>query len=368
VRPRVLLAGIALFLALAGGVAPARGADDYAAGRAAFEAGKGGEALTHWRPLAEAGSVRAQYSLGLLYERGLGSVSASVGRAAHWYARAAAEGDPDAQNNLGRMYAEGRGVPENPARAVALWRAAAAAGHVLARYNLGLALYRGAGTDKDVAAGLKEIRGAAEAGLPQAQYALGQMRRLGVGMRADPSRAADWYARAAAQGHGRAEQALAAVREAGETAGNDVAPHSKARAPGPDAPDPPAAEAPSSGRGDAPASAMAQLPPRPAARPAADSRTRAAHAPTGSAARFRLWLGTLGSEAAARDFWASLRQRFAPALSDMQVDFETVTDGRGDAYIRLFGGGFPTRRAAETRCRRLRRANPQVFCQAGQAG
>lgn len=362
-RPRVLLAGIALFLAFAARVPPALGEDDYAAGRAAFDSGDGRGALAAWTPLAEGGSLRAQYSLGLLYERGLGSVSAQAGKAAHWYARAAAEGDPDARNNLARMYAEGRGVPQNAARAVALWREAAADGHTMARYNLGLSLYRGKGTEKDVAAGREQIRAAAEAGLPQAQFALGQMRRLGVGMPRDPDRAADWYGRAAAQGHGRAEQALAALRRAG--AGGATGAGSAAGASGT------ASEgAGSEGTGRAGAnrdvSAMARAAPRPAARPA--PRSRNAGTDTQGAPEFRLWLGTLGSRAAARDFWERLRRRFDAELLEIQVGFETVTDGKGDAYIRLFGGAFPTRQAAETRCRRLRRTHPQVFCQVAQAG
>jgi TPR repeat protein len=42
----------------------------------------------------------------------------------------------DAQNSLGSIYYEGKGIPENYAEAIKLWKLAAEHGHEGAQYNL----------------------------------------------------------------------------------------------------------------------------------------------------------------------------------------------------------------------------------------
>ena len=53
---------------------------------------------------------------------------------------AAEQGDAVAQNNLGYMYDNGYGVPENDAEAIKWYRKAADQGHANAQYNLGLCM------------------------------------------------------------------------------------------------------------------------------------------------------------------------------------------------------------------------------------
>ena len=47
-----------------------------------------------------------------MYAKGKG-VSPDYEEAAKWYLKAGEQGDADAQNNLGLMYADGRGVPRD---------------------------------------------------------------------------------------------------------------------------------------------------------------------------------------------------------------------------------------------------------------
>ncbi|HUT50770.1 MAG TPA: hypothetical protein VM325_15635 [Alphaproteobacteria bacterium] len=53
-----------------------------------------------------------------------------------WYRKAALQGDADAQNNLGLMYANGEGVPKKHVMAYMWWSLAAAAGNKEAAKNL----------------------------------------------------------------------------------------------------------------------------------------------------------------------------------------------------------------------------------------
>lgn len=62
---------------------------------------------------------------------------------------AATQGDPIAQNNLGRMYADGRGVERNSETAAKWFLASAKQGNVDAEMNLGVAYLYGQGVQKD---------------------------------------------------------------------------------------------------------------------------------------------------------------------------------------------------------------------------
>ncbi|CWM18402.1 TPA: sel1 repeat family protein [Neisseria meningitidis] len=63
--------------------------------------------------------------------------------------QAAEQGDADAQNNLGAMYAEGQGVRRDDAEAVRWYRQAAEQGLAQAQFNLGAMYYKGHGVRQD---------------------------------------------------------------------------------------------------------------------------------------------------------------------------------------------------------------------------
>ena len=66
-----------------------------------------------------------------------------------WYRLAADQGDAGAQNNLGWMYANGEGVPEDDAEAAGWYRLAAGQGHAGAQDILGLMYADGEGVLQD---------------------------------------------------------------------------------------------------------------------------------------------------------------------------------------------------------------------------
>ena len=63
---------------------------------------------------AEAGDIRAQYSLGWHYENGVG-VRQNPAEAVRWYRKAAEQGDGRAQTNIGICYSKGFGVKNKTA-------------------------------------------------------------------------------------------------------------------------------------------------------------------------------------------------------------------------------------------------------------
>ena len=63
-----------------------------------------------YRTAAEQGDAGGQSNLGAIYANGQG-VPQDSAQAVAWFRKAAEQGDADAQNNLGNAYAIGQGVP-----------------------------------------------------------------------------------------------------------------------------------------------------------------------------------------------------------------------------------------------------------------
>jgi len=160
-------------------------------GSAAAERGDYAAAIEAWTPLAEAGDVDAQFSLGVLLDRGLGTAKDPVAAAA-WYRLAAEQGSEAAQVNLGLMYILGRGVDMDAAAAAEWFQRAAAANVPQGLANLGH-LYRiGRGVERDPARGYALLRRAALFGNLTAALGVAEMLAAGEGVEADPIEALAW--------------------------------------------------------------------------------------------------------------------------------------------------------------------------------
>ena len=139
--------GLALFLVAISSpcVSAWAGFDD---GMASAKRQKYAAAYDIWLPLAKQGDVRAQYNIGVLYDRGLG-VPQNYAEATRWYGIAAERGHVDAQANLGFAYEQGRGVAQDFAQAAKWYRKAAERGDVVAQANLGTLYANGSGVEQD---------------------------------------------------------------------------------------------------------------------------------------------------------------------------------------------------------------------------
>jgi len=105
----------------------------------------------------------------------------------------AEQGDADAQNNLGRLYVNGQGVPQDYAEYVKWCRLAAEQGLATAQSNLGVSYDKGLGVPQDYAEAIKWYRLAAEQGHADAQSNLGVMYATGEGVAIDFVKAHFWF-------------------------------------------------------------------------------------------------------------------------------------------------------------------------------
>jgi TPR repeat protein len=98
---------------------------------------------------AAQGDAEAQYNLGRCHEKGLG-LSQDYEQAATWYRKAAKQGHAAAQYSLGLCYGLGSGVPEEDSEQAAMWlRRSAEQGYPGAQWRLGACYKDGDGVPKD---------------------------------------------------------------------------------------------------------------------------------------------------------------------------------------------------------------------------
>jgi TPR repeat protein len=135
----------------------------------------------------------------------------------------ARDGNADAQNRLALLYINGKGVPKDIAKGVALLRQAAAKNHPVAELNLGILFGAGFGVPKDDAEAVKWYRQAAEQGNPGAQNHLGFAYEHGVGVVQNYAEALAWYRKAADQDEAEAQFNLGIMAERGEGRAADQA-------------------------------------------------------------------------------------------------------------------------------------------------
>ena len=183
------------------------GTIDFVVGLEAYHRGDYATAMRKFRPLAEQGDAAAQFNLGIMYANGKGVPEDAV-QAVYWYRKAAEQGDAAAQFNLGFMYANGKGVPEDAVQAVYWYRKATGQGNAAAQNNLGVMYTNGEGVPEDAVQAVYWYRKAAEQGEAAAQFNLGFMYANGEGVPENYVQAVHWYRKAAEQGNATAQTAL----------------------------------------------------------------------------------------------------------------------------------------------------------------
>jgi TPR repeat protein len=115
--------------------------------------GKFKEAASWYKQAADAGIATAAYNLGTLYYNGQGFPQ-DYTTARHWFEIAARRNDPYAQFQLGTMAGDGKGVDADPKAEMAWYIKAAEQGLPAAQYNLAVMYHNAEGvqTQDDVTA------------------------------------------------------------------------------------------------------------------------------------------------------------------------------------------------------------------------
>jgi uncharacterized protein len=166
--------------------------DDYQDGADAYDRKDYKTAYKLWLPLAEQGDALAQYNLGQMYRNGQG-VPQDDKEAVKWYRLSAEQFYALAQVNLGFMYSEGKGVPQDYKEAVKWYRLSAEQGVAEAQYNLGNMYREGQGVPQNYKEAVRLYRLSAEQGDAGGQLNLGFMYDKGLGVLQDYALAHMWF-------------------------------------------------------------------------------------------------------------------------------------------------------------------------------
>jgi TPR repeat protein len=178
------------------------GAAESAQGKAA------GDYIKATQKAAAQGNAEAQYNLGTFYQTGQG-VAQDYGQAMQWYQKAAAQGHAEALREIGQLYADGRGVTQDYGQAMQWYLKAAAQGDALALNQIGSCYEHGFwGVTQDYGQAMQWYLKAAAPGDLMAPVSIGGLYENGQGVTQDYCQAIQWYRKAAAQGGDYAQQRI----------------------------------------------------------------------------------------------------------------------------------------------------------------
>ena len=127
----------------------------------------------------------------------------------------AEQGNPVAQEYLGRMYFFGRGVPQDEKQAAVWTRKSAEQGDAAAQYELSFMYYGGDGVREDKEQAFSWILKSAEQGDPDSQFQLAMKYEQGDGVPQNFNLAALWLSKSAEQGEPIYQDRLASYYEKG---------------------------------------------------------------------------------------------------------------------------------------------------------
>jgi len=162
------------------------------------------EAVKWFRKAADQGHVSGQYYLGIVHVKG-GYVFRDRPEALKWLHRAADQEFLLAYGALAEVYAS----DNNYSEALKWIRKSAEKGFFSSQYSLGRLYYEGKDIPQDFTESAKWCRMAAEQGYSFAQFRLGTMYEEGKGVNVNFEEAVKWYRMAAEQRHSGAMIALA---------------------------------------------------------------------------------------------------------------------------------------------------------------
>jgi len=165
-------------------------------------------AVSELKIAAGNGDPDAQDTLGIMYALGK-DVDRDKETALWWLQRAAQQGYANGQVNLGLIY---EGIPQKSNESIAAYRSAALQNNPRGQFHLGRVLSNQHHHVEDV----KWLRKAADQGDTEAMYALGFQYYFGWGVARDMNMAIDWFRKAADRGRADAQNMLGGMYEKGD--------------------------------------------------------------------------------------------------------------------------------------------------------
>jgi len=162
------------------------------------------KAIKMYRQIAKQGNTVAQQLLGSLYMNGKG-IEKNYSKAIYWFRKAAEDDEAIAQYYLGMLRLEGKGVKQDFSKAFDWIHKSAEQEDALAQYQLGNMYLKGIGVEQKYFMAAYWFRKAADHQEAVAQLQLGLLYSQGKGLAKNDEEALYWYSKAAQHGLKEAE-------------------------------------------------------------------------------------------------------------------------------------------------------------------
>ena len=162
-------------------------------------------------------ALAGQGSIAAPFEAGLNAMDREhYATAYRAWKKLADQGAAEAQNNIGYLHEQGRGVKQSYARAIEWYKKAADQNLAEAHHNLGMLAFQGYGMRQDYLAAKRHFTDAAELDQPDSEYMLGLIYYQGHGIRKSPRRAKEFFLEAATHNSSNGQFMLSFMFQAGE--------------------------------------------------------------------------------------------------------------------------------------------------------
>jgi TPR repeat protein len=153
----------------------------------------------------------AQQLLGLIY-----GIKKDYKNSISWYKKSAENGDAKAQYSLGVLYLKGIGVEKDIYKSTELFIKSASGGNTKAQYSLAIRYIAGDGIEKNYYEAIKWLKRAADKNHPNAAYSMSLRYKLGQGVKQDKSQRIKWLEKSKKIGNLNAKYELSALTLSGE--------------------------------------------------------------------------------------------------------------------------------------------------------
>jgi TPR repeat protein len=160
---------------------------------------------------ANAGYSLAQQKLGEIY-----NTKKDYKQSIFWYKKAANNGNIPSQYSLGVLYLKGLGTQKDIYKSTELFIQAAKNGNADAQYSLAIRYLKGDGIEKNYQEAVKWLERAAQNGHSYAMYSLSLRYKLGQGVTKDKKKRIEWLEKSAQQENKTAIYELSALTVLGE--------------------------------------------------------------------------------------------------------------------------------------------------------
>ncbi len=144
---------------------------------------------------AAEGDSEAQFQLGLCYARGFG-IDKDYKKAVELWEKSSSQKNAKSKNALALAYLKGLGVPKNPQKAFSLLYENSLADDIDSLVDLGVLYSRGRGVQRDYAKAFQFYSKAAAQGNPRGLAQLGYLYYSGRGVSKDANKAVEYYRKA----------------------------------------------------------------------------------------------------------------------------------------------------------------------------